>query len=136
MASGFLSTLRFDKLTIIDMRRHRLIIGTILSFIGVVFVLILIRIYARYDGVTVEIWQQTVYTLMVALALLQLTSGLTLMFDRPCPQKLHIFVAAFNLVIFPIGTFAGTYYFWYLLRKTENQSIVKLRPTIEEKPEQ
>ena len=104
------------------MNRHKLITGTILSFIGVVFVLILIRIYGRFDGVSVETWQQCVYTLMVAMAILQLTSGLTLMFDRPWPEKLHIFVATFNLVIFPIGTFAGAYYFWYLMHKSDDRT--------------
>ena len=63
-----------------------------------------------------QVWQQAVYTIMVAMAILQLGTGLSLMFDRTWPIKLNIFVASFNLVIFPVGTIAGVYYFWYLMK--------------------
>jgi hypothetical protein len=110
------------------MDRHRLIIGTILTFIGVIFVLILIRIYGRFDSVEVRLWQQAVYTIMTGMAILQMGTGLSLMLNRPWPIKLNIFVAAFNLVVFPIGTFAGAYYFWYMYKVYNTQRQQRMTP--------
>ena len=98
------------------MNIHRLIIGVIFSVIGVIFCIILIRINGRFAAVEVETWQRAVFTLMVVIAALQLVVGYCLIFGRSGFDKLSIFIAAFNLVIFPIGTIAGIYYFWYFLK--------------------
>lgn len=98
------------------MNIHRIIIGVIFTLIGVVFGLILIRINARFATVEVETWQQMAFTLMAAIAALQLVVGYCLIFGRSWFGKLSIFIAAFNLLIFPLGTFAGIYYFWFFLK--------------------
>ena len=98
------------------MNIHRLIIGGIFTVIGVIFGLILIRINGRFATVEVETWQQAAFTLMVAIAALQLAAGYCLIFGKSWFGKLNIFIAAFNLVIFPIGTLAGLYYFWFFLK--------------------
>ena len=98
------------------MNIHRLIIGGIFTVIGVIFGLILVRINDRFATVEVETWQQFAFTLMAAIALLQLAAGYCLVFGRAWFGRLNIFIAAFNLVIFPIGTLAGLYYFWFYLK--------------------
>lgn len=98
------------------MNIHRLIIGIIFTVIGVVFGLILIRINGKFASIEVETWQQAAFTLMAAIAVLQLMAGYCLMFGRSWFGRLNIFIAAFNLVIFPIGTLAGLYYFWFYLK--------------------
>ena len=95
---------------------HKLIIGVIFTVIGVIFGIILIDIYGRFATVDVSAWQQGIFTLMVAIAALQLVAGYRIIFDRTWSGRLNIFIAAFNLVIFPVGTFAGVYYFWYYLK--------------------
>ena len=98
------------------MNIHRRIIGVIFTVIGVIFSLILLRINGRFATVEVETWQQAAFTLMVIIAALQLVVGYSLLFGRTWFGKLSIFIAAFNLVIFPIGTLAGIYYFWFFLK--------------------
>ena len=98
------------------MNVHRFIIGVIFTVIGVIFGLILIRINGRFAAIEVETWQQAAFTLMVAIAALQVAAGYCLIFGRTWFGKLNIFIAAFNLVIFPIGTLAGIYYFWFFLK--------------------
>lgn len=95
---------------------HKLIIGVTFTVIGVVFGIILIDIYGRFASVAVTTTQQAVFTLMVAIAALQLVAGYRIIFGSAWSGRLNVFIAAFNLVIFPIGTCAGVYYFWYYLR--------------------
>lgn len=95
---------------------HKFIIGAIFTIIGVVFGIILIDIYGRFATVDVTAWQQAIFTLMVVIAALQLLAGYRIIFDRAWSGSLNVFIAAFNLVIFPIGTIAGVYYFWYYLK--------------------
>ena len=97
---------------------HRKVIGSILLLIGIIFCLILVRIYGRFSNVEVDTWQQVIFTIMVAIAMLQVATSICILFNRPWPVKICIFIAAFNLVIFPIGTFAGIYYFWYFLKSS------------------
>lgn len=96
---------------------HRLIIGFIFFLIGTIFCLILVKIYGRFSTVEVETWQQAVFTVMVVIAFLQLVTGYCIFFDKDWPVKISIFIAAFDLVIFPLGTFAGIYYFWYYMKE-------------------
>ena len=98
------------------MNIHRLIIGIIFTIIGVIFGIILMRINGRFATIEVETWQQAAFTLMAAIAALQLVVGYCLIFGKTWFGKLSIFIAAFNLVIFPIGTLAGIYYFWFFLK--------------------
>ena len=98
------------------MNIHRRIIGVTFTVIGVIFGIILLRINGRFATVDVETWQQAAFTLMAAIAVLQLFVGYCLLFGRNWFGKLNIFIAAFNLVIFPVGTLAGIYYFWFFLK--------------------
>jgi len=98
------------------MNIHRRIIGVIFTVIGVIYGLILIRINSRFAMIEVETWQQAAFTLMVAIAMLQLFVGYCLLFGKSWFSKFTIFIAAFNLVIFPFGTLAGIYYFWFFLK--------------------
>lgn len=95
---------------------HKPIIGTIFFAIGMVFCLILFRIYDRFSDIEVETWQQMIFTIMTAIAIMQLATAYCIIFSKPWPDRILIFIAAFNLVIFPIGTVAGIYYFWYYFK--------------------
>ena len=103
------------------MDMHKFIIGIIFTVIGVIFGIILLDINARFATVDVSTTQQAVFPLMVAIAALQLVAGYRIIFDRSWCSRLNVFIAAFNLVIFPFGTFAGVYYFWYYLKSNFTQ---------------
>ena len=106
------------------MRVHRIIIGCLLTGIGLVFFLILARIYNRFSVIEVSAWQQLTYTVMVAIAALQMATGSCLILNKAWSSRISIFIAAFNLVIFPVGTLAGIYYFWYLLKTGRSKNHV------------
>ena len=103
------------------MHIHRTIIGSIFLSISSVFCLILVRIYDRFSVIEVGAWQQVIFTIMVAIAAMQLISSSCLILNKAWPSKIYIFIAAFNLVIFPVGTVAGVYYFWYFLKISGNR---------------